>query len=162
MNPVPKKEFLKIKSAYTVIIHNVDIYKYKVFKILFSYIALTIAENYMSNVYVTDVLQNKLDAPSLMNFMYIYILFELVFNTIFIYIIHQMNGSYNDYFYDLLATLIMTTIFGSILTIIISSKKFFLYQDDGLRGIRSIKDILFYLTVVLNIFPYAPLFELRK
>lgn len=135
----------------------------KVVLYIMSYFSLVITTNYMSNVYINDTLIERKKAPSLINYGLMYIFINLILNsfTYFILVFLKNNFEINISTYTILIDIIIYIIVSGFIVLILSytmqSKKFFLYEDDGLRANRAIKDIMMMINIGLVMIPYSKL-----
>jgi hypothetical protein len=135
----------------------------KLFVYLMSYFSLIITTNYMSNVYINDTLIEKKTAPSLINYGIMYIFINLILNSLvyfvalFIISSTDLNITINDILVDIFAYVIFSGIIVIIIANAMQSKKFFLYEDDGLRANRALKEIMLLINIILVLLPYNKL-----
>ena len=142
----------------------------KMIKLLISYISVIIAANYTSQIYIDKVLVNKENPPQLTNMVYLYMLIEFVSYIIVVSLIYfilmnipAMAGMLDSLMGLILPDYIISCMI-SIFTLtsianVMYSKKYFLYKDDGLRGIRAFKDIIIQYSFLNNLIPYNFLFK---
>lgn len=137
------------------------IYGLKLLKLGSLFVANNISANYMSQVYMEKVLVNQENPQPLINFIGMYSLVDVTF-TLFILSITYIIGVFikkdntniiSIVGYDLLIGLVSVAILGSIVSVTMQNKKFFMYKDDGLRAIRGLKEIILNFGIVLTLFP---------
>jgi len=132
---------------------------------LMTYISLVITTNYMSNVYINDTLIEKKNPPSLVNYGLMYIFINIILNSISYFIIIFMVNTLNlnmktsDILVDIMMYIIISGLIIVILAYTMGSKKYFLYEDDGLRSNRAIKDIMLLICLLLVFIPYNKLLK---
>jgi hypothetical protein len=130
----------------------------KVMRIILCYIALFIAQNYTSQVYMDKVLVNNENPPRLSNLVFLTAIIEAVMMVIFIGLLYITDSQFKvglggsffteyvlpDYF---LGTFFIV-LYGLVVASKMYSKKYFLYKEDGMRAIRALTDILFSITCI--------------
>lgn len=128
-----------------------------------SYFSLVITTNYMSNAYINDTLIEKKEAPSLINYGLMYTFINLIFSSIVYFTAMFMINSLNlevtiyDVLIDILLYLVMSCFIVIVIANAMQSKRYFLYEDDGLRANRALKDIMIVINIGLVLLPYNKL-----
>ena len=56
---------------------------------------------------------------------------------------------------DYAVCMVFIVIFGCITAQVMYNKKYFMYKDDGLRGIRALSELMFYMSIVFNVIPFG-------
>jgi hypothetical protein len=163
---IPKKYDNKDENIISLDNKNLNMVVLLIGKVVLytmSYFSLVITTNYMSNVYINDTLIERKKAPSLINYGLMYIFINLILNsfTYFILVFLKNNFEINISTYTILIDIIIYIIVSGFIVLILSytmqSKKFFLYEDDGLRANRAIKDIMMMINIGLVMIPYSKL-----
>jgi hypothetical protein len=140
----------------------------KVLRLVLSYVAIVIAKNLTSQIYMDKVLVNQENPPSLNNLLYLYLGIEAGFFVLLMIMLYmvgtidtfKLQDTINTELFtnyllpDYIIYLILTVVLGLVLSSKMYSKKYFLYKDDGLRGIRALSEILFTYSVINSIVPY--------
>ena len=141
----------------------------KIFKLIISYISINIAANYTSQIYIDKVLVNRENPPHPSNMIILYLLIEFCMYVMFISVVYFALSSFDqidddsdllsfilpDYILSCIISGIVLNIIGNI----IYSRKYFLYKDDGLSGIRAFKDIMIQYSFLNNLLPYNFMFK---
>lgn len=138
---------------------------FKVMRIVFSYVALLIAKNFTSQIYMEKVLVHGDNPPKLSNYIMLYMMTELLMSVIFLAMMYAADSAFelklneNDAFTTyIIPDMIISTLFIVIVGMIVSNKmyekKYFLYKDDGLRAIRALSEIMFSLSAFMLIIPF--------
>ena len=127
------------------------IYALKVVKVATSYISLTVTANYMGQIYMDKVLVNQENPQHLTNFITMFAILDLLMFSLCLGIFFGINtvvpgfnlmSNLSLLIQDYMIGLTMICISGLIVAIVMYNKKYFMYKDDGLRGIRGLKDIM--------------------
>jgi len=136
----------------------------KLMRIMLSYVALTITTNYFVQVYMNKVLVNGENPPKLTNFVYMYAIIDGIVFAIISALLYSATGiidmGVNSETFtttvlpDYMVASMLTALTGSIVASKMYDKKYFLYKDDGMRGIRALKDIMFSISTINAIVPW--------
>lgn len=144
---------------------------FKVVRIALAYLSLTIATNFMTQIYMEKVLVNNEAPPPLLNFVWLFMFVDVLVNVLFVLVImlmenfslfgnaggHQITAAYlMDYGVSLVLLLVLACIVANTMY----NKKYFLYKDDGLRSIRALSEIVFNVSIMIHILPYGLLLKL--
>ena len=141
-------------------------YIYKVFRIIFSIIALKIASGNLESDYVVKVIGNDELPPSLAKMVGFAIALDFAMNIvffIFINLVSQKNkvieqmfeNNKKILFYDYLGTMILFTLMGYFISTTVENKRYFRYREDGSRAIRGFELILIYIIIILHLVPFT-------
>lgn len=129
-------------------------------RMLVSYLAMEVAANYMSQIYVEKVFVNSENPQPLIYFMLIWSIIDVVTNIVLLltlYILKSYGIVSQDlitmYTIDVFAVMLIYLLIAWIIANVMYKKKYFAYRDDGLRGIRAYKEIMFYIFLVLGSLP---------
>ena len=136
----------------------------KLMRVLLSYVALVVTTNYFTQVYVNKVLVNGENPPALTNFVIMFFVIDMIAFSIISVLLYVLSGRVDmgvnsttfvskvvpDYF----VASALTVVTGMLVAQKMYDKKYFLYKDDGMRGIRALKEILFNLSLVFTIVPF--------
>ncbi len=140
----------------------------KIIRLLLAYVSLQIATNYMSQIYTENVLVNNTDPPSLINLVILFIIIDLILNALVLLVLFVTRGATglqnNDlriYVAEYLIIIIALFIQMYIVASTMYNKKFFLYQDDGLRAIRALNNLFIKFIFLYNIIPFGFLLDGR-
>lgn len=145
---------------------------FKVIRLALTYLSLTIATNFMTQIYMEKVLVSNETPPPLLNFVWLFLFIDVLVNFLFILVILLMEnfGVFgNDggnhqilvaYLMDYVVSLVILTIFACIVGNTMYNKKYFLYKDDGLRSIRALSEIMFNMSIMIHIIPYGLILKL--
>jgi uncharacterized integral membrane protein len=173
MEYLPKK----IKSFYTLnypVTEMFDMqflimYIIKFVKILSFGFSMNMATNIFIQKYESVVYDKKVNPPSLTNFMFIFLGFDLFF-TIFLFILLGLCGFlfktenntfpidsylYKKFAVDYIVSTVLIMVIGILIGSVVKQKKYFRYKTEGERGIRAFEDIMKMTATVITL---APLF----
>lgn len=141
----------------------------KLIRLLVAYVSLEIATNYMSQIYTENVLVNNTDPPSLVNLVILFIIIDLIINALLLLLLFLVNNTlqftdgdpkfFKVYIAEYLIVSIALLIQFYFISSIMYSKKFFLYQDDGLRAIRALKSLFAKFIFLYNVIPFGLLIQ---
>ncbi len=145
--------------------YNIPITKYmvpKIIRLMAGYLSINIASNYMSQIYTENVLINNTDPPNLTNLVVLFFIIDLLINFVILVILHLLKKplDFDDeifkiYIIEYLIVLFAIFIQAYFVASIMYSKKYFLYKDDGLKGIRALKNIFYVFIIFYNILPFG-------
>jgi hypothetical protein len=133
----------------------------KLIRLPMLYISVTIAENYMTQIYTENVLINDIDPPDLMNFLYVTMTVDFILNLIILLCLwafraplqlHYKNHGYLFMLEYIILMCIMALLFYFIIQKMYM-KKYFMYKDDGLRAIRALKQLVLEVGCIIYMIP---------
>ena len=138
------------------------IYGLKLMKLGSVFVAVNIAANYMSQIYMEKVLANQENPQPLINFIWMYSLVDVLFTVLILAITYSvstfigsnMNQVMSALVLDNAISLISVSLLGGIVAHTMYSKKFFMYKDDGLRAIRGLKEIVLHFGLLATLAPF--------
>ena len=144
---------------------------FKVVRIALAYLSLTIATNFMTQIYMEKVLVNNEAPPPLLNFVWLFLFIDVLVNVLFVLVIMLMenfslfgnNGGHQisaAYLMDYAVSLGLLLVFACIVANTMYNKKYFLYKDDGLRSIRALSEIIFNMSIMIHILPFGLVLKL--
>lgn len=141
---------------------DVTLYGIKVIGICASYIAANICANYMGQVYMDKVLINQENPQPLVNFVYLFVILNVILNGIIAIILFlslnilklDSNTIMKMYMIDTVFFLAIVNIVGYIIASVMNNKKYFMYKEDGLRAIRALKEIYVNLSILFGVVPF--------
>jgi hypothetical protein len=132
----------------------------KMIRLSIGYMSINITNNYMSQLYTESVLVNNSDPPNLINYVWLLLAIDIIFNSLILAILWGLGSpiikgyDIQVYIYEyIIGAVLLTTILLCISTTMYS-KKFFLYKDDGLRSIRALTNIAYKFVIIINIIPF--------
>jgi hypothetical protein len=137
---------------------------FKAIRIALTYLSLTIATNFMTQIYMEKVLVNNEAPPSLLNFVWLFMFIDVIINFVLVLVLILLGklgalgpakDLYGEYILDYGMCLVFLIPMSLIIASVMYSKKYFLYKDDGLRAIRALSDIIFYISIIVNIIPFG-------
>jgi hypothetical protein len=142
----------------------------KLVKLVLSYVSIIIASNYTTQIYTEKVYVNQESPPKLINMLYLFIGIELIMSVIvlscigfminFISQSNKLSVKLNildvavEFAQDYILYIISMLVCGAIIANTMYSKKYFLYKEDGLRGIRAFKKMLIELSLFNGLIPF--------
>jgi len=142
--------------------HVMLTYGFKAIRVPIMYLSLYLTSLNMEHVYLDKVLANNESPPDLMNFVWLFVIIDFILNVGLVLIMKLLEnfhafGKDISFIKSFLLDYIMTTgiivCFGSILTSYMQNKKYFLYQEDGMRAIRALNEMLFYFGIIIIMIP---------
>ena len=168
---------MKIKSYYRLNYSMADLlfdtqflilYIIKAIRIGFTYLALFMATKVFSPMYEQQVYDQKTNPPSLIKYLLIFVGFDLSFNVFLVVVLFLLKFMFKTddnafvidkylfykYLVDYAMSLILLLAIASLVQVVITNKKYFKYKYEGLRAIRAFEEIIFYMSIVIYIFPY--------
>ena len=140
----------------------------KIIRVILSYIAVTIATNYTSQIYIDKVLVNQENPPHLINMCYLFVIIEFCMFVICVALVYFVLSNVIDNVVtkksieNIMQIVLIDYVLGTIVSVItlniignaMYSKKYFLYKDDGLRAIRAYGSIMTQISILNNLIPY--------
>ena len=142
------------------------LYGFKTIRIATSYISATITSNFMAQVYMDKVLINQENPQNLTNFVLMFCIIDAIICALLLGVFSlsvpllfssdtlSMKNILPMLIQDYIGFIVLLGISGYIVATVMYNKKYFMYKDDGLRGIRALKDIVFCLSVLNGFVPY--------
>ena len=142
-------------------------YVIKAIRILSYRFSFNMATNVFIQKYDSTVYDKKVNPPSLVNFMVIFLGFDLFFNA-FILVLLALSGFlfktdnntfpvdgylYKKLGFDYVTTTIAIMTIGILIGSVIKQKKYFRYKTEGERGIRAFEDIMKMSATVITLMP---------
>ena len=115
----------------------------------------------MNQIYTERVLINGEQPPKLIFQLYLFLVVDIIFNIFliaFVWGVLNLSGKsekniLNMFVVHYLVTLLMLFVVLIIITHTMYIKKYFLYQDDGLRAIRALNDLIFNIGAFVSLIP---------
>jgi hypothetical protein len=137
----------------------------KIIRYVILYFSIIISKNFTTQIYMDKVLVNGENPPKLMNFVYLFVCVESICLAIFLALLYAVDDTFKlklqvpklmiEYVLpDFFIYIIFIMVSGMILSHIMYTKKYFLYKDDGLRGIRALSDIIMSLSAFYTSVPF--------
>lgn len=138
----------------------------KVLRILIMYFSLSIATNYMSQIYMEKVLVNNENPPPLTNYVYLFFAIDAFLNVFLLLAVKLLinfgvlhSSVLVSYLKDYLMCSGILFTLSWLTTRVVQSKKYFLYKDDGLRAIRANESIVFNFGFIIHLLPMSLMTE---
>jgi hypothetical protein len=137
-------------------------YGFKAIRLVLTYLSLTLTTNFMSQIYMEKVLVNNEEPPSLMNYLWLFLMIDVFLNIMLLIIIVlldklKMLGSGSSILGKYIADYCIGSSIIIVLTYIVAStmyaKKYFMYKEDGLRAIRALSDIMMRFALIAHLLP---------
>jgi len=137
---------------------------FKAIRIALTYLSLTITTNFATQIYMEKVLVNNESPPPLINFVWLFLFVDVIINIVLVLVMVLMGklgalgplqNIYSEYLVDYGICMVFTLIFGMITAQVMYNKKYFLYKDDGLRAVRALSEMIFYMSIVINVIPFG-------
>lgn len=137
------------------------IYGFIAIRVFILYLSSNVSSNIMNQIYTERVLINGENPPKLVHQIYLFAVIDIIFNIFLIAFvwgaINLMGKSntniLNNFVSHYVITLLLLFVILVIITNTMYTKKYFLYQDDGLRAIRALKDLTFNIGIFVSIIP---------
>lgn len=137
------------------------IYGFIFIRIFILYLSTNVSSNIMNQIYTERVLINGEQPPKLIYQIYLFLVVDIIFNIFliaFVWGVLNLTGNaeknlLNMFVTHYLVTLVTLFIILIIITNTMYVKKYFLYQDDGLRAIRALNDLMFNVGAFVSIIP---------
>ena len=137
------------------------IYSLIAVRIFILYISSYVSSNIMNQIYTERVLINGEQPPKLIYQIYLFLVVDIIFNIFliaFVWGVLNLTGNteknlLNMFVVHYLVTLLILFVILLIITNTMYVKKYFLYQDDGLRAIRALNDLMFNVGTFLSVIP---------
>jgi hypothetical protein len=145
----------------------VIMYIIKLVRIMSYQFSMNMATNVFIQKYENVVYDKKVNPPSLVSFMFIFLGFDLFFN-VFILILLGLCGFlfktenntfpidsylYTKFIFDYVVSTIVIMIIGILIGSVIKQKKYFRYKTEGERGIRAFEEIMKMSATVITLVP---------
>ncbi len=138
----------------------------KLIRLMTAYISINIATNYMSQIYTENVLINNTDPPSLTNLVIIFIMIDILINAIIFALLWFAktplgldDNVFKIYLVEYIIIIFAILIQLYFISTIMYSKKYFLYKDDGLKGIRALRSIFYIFIILYYLMPFGWLIQ---
>ncbi len=141
----------------------VTMYVLKLIRACIIFGALFLASRTFQARYVSKVFANNEDPPNLLMFVVMYAVIEsifMVFLVIIMFLMKKVTSTlideqiFSNFLIDYAVSSVIIVILGLLLSMIVMKKKYFRYKSDGLRAIRSLQEMMFYVSFVVLLFPY--------
>lgn len=137
------------------------IYGFIFIRIFILYLSTNVSSNIMNQIYTERVLINGEQPPKLIYQLYLFLVVDIIFNIFliaFVWGVLNLTGNaeknlLNIFVTHYVVTLVILFIILLIITNTMYVKKYFLYQDDGLRAIRALNDLMFNVGTFVSIIP---------
>lgn len=137
------------------------IYGFIAIRVFILYLSSNVSSNIMNQIYTERVLINGEQPPKLIYQIYLFLVVDIIFNIFliaFVWGVLNLTGNaeknlLNMFVTHYLVTLVTLFIILIIITNTMYVKKYFLYQDDGLRAIRALNDLMFNVGAFVSIIP---------
>lgn len=137
------------------------IYGLIIIRIFLLYLSTTISSNMMTQIYTDRVLINGEEPPVLTNQLYLFVVIDAILNVFlfgFAWAVIQFSNQ-NDpklltsFILHYVLSLVLLFVVMMIVSNLMYSKKYFLYQDDGLRAIRALNSATLNIGTFLSLLP---------
>ncbi len=137
------------------------IYGFIAIRVFILYLSSNVSSNIMNQIYTERVLINGEQPPKLIFQIYLFLVVDIIFNIFliaFVWGVLNLSGKsekniLNMFVMHYLVTLLMLFVVLIIITHTMYIKKYFLYQDDGLRAIRALNDLIFNIGAFVSLIP---------
>lgn len=137
------------------------IYGFIAIRVFILYLSSNVSSNIMNQIYTERVLINGEQPPKLIYQIYLFLVVDIIFNIFliaFVWGVLNLTGNteknlLNMFVVHYLVTLLILFVILLIITNTMYVKKYFLYQDDGLRAIRALNDLMFNVGTFLSVIP---------
>tara|TARA_B100000029_G_C17204176_1_gene825572 strand:- start:103 stop:696 length:594 start_codon:yes stop_codon:yes gene_type:complete len=137
-------------------------YGFIAIRVFLLYLSTNISSNIMNQIYTERVLINGEQPPKLVFQVYLFVVVDIIFNIFLIAFVWgtlNLTGKaetniLNKFVLHYVITLVIIMVSLLIITHTMYVKKYFLYQDDGLRAIRALNNIMFNLGGFISVLPF--------
>tara|TARA_B110000305_G_C19284469_1_gene560995 strand:+ start:165 stop:746 length:582 start_codon:yes stop_codon:yes gene_type:complete len=137
------------------------IYGFIAIRIFILYLSSNVSSNIMNQIYTERVLINGEKPPKLIYQIYLFLVVDIIFNIFliaFVWGVLNLTGNsekniLNMFVIHYLVTLLMLFVILIIITHTMYIKKYFLYNDDGLRAIRALNDLILNVGAFISLIP---------
>ena len=137
------------------------IYGFIAIRVFILYLSSNVSSNIMNQIYTERVLINGEKPPKLIFQIYLFLVVDIIFNIFliaFVWGVLNLTGNsekniLNMFVIHYLVTLLMLFVILIIITHTMYIKKYFLYNDDGLRAIRALNDLILNVGVFICLIP---------
>lgn len=136
----------------------------KLLKVTTLWISTAIVSSHLTGMYMDQVLVNQQTPSSLTGFVGYFVVLELLFIgfvLVGLQLFNMIALNRTDISeimmvlgVDLVLCLLATAVIGTIVASTMQNKQFFMYKDDGLRGIRAFKEIVASIGIVFGLIPF--------
>jgi hypothetical protein len=130
-------------------------------RVFLLYMSSTISSNIMTQIYTDRVLINGEEPPVLNNQLYLFLVIDVIFNIFlfgFAWAVIQFSNQQDpkllgSFILHYLLSLGISFVIMMMMSNLMYSKKYFLYQDDGLRAIRALNSVMFNVGTFISVLP---------
>jgi hypothetical protein len=137
------------------------IYGFIAIRVFILYLSSNVSSNIMNQIYTERVLINGEKPPKLIFQIYLFLVVDIIFNIFliaFVWGVLNLTGNsekniLNMFVIHYLVTLLMLFVILIIITHTMYIKKYFLYNDDGLRAIRALNDLILNVGAFISLIP---------
>ena len=167
----------KIKSYYNLNYSLMDViidsqfflmYILKGLRIFLSYIALFLTTRIFIPMYEEAVYDKKSTPPGLWKYLLIFFGFDVAFNSFLLVILYTLKLLFNTpdnsfvidsylfskFMTDYFVTVSLVILLSLAMSAVIINKKYFKYKYEGARAIRAFEKMVFYVAIVIYLFPF--------
>ncbi len=144
------------------------LYVIKVLRVLFTYIALFLTTRVFAPIYEDIVYEQKKVPPGLWRYMLIFLIFDVSFNVFLVVVLFLLKFLFKTddntfivdkylfkkYLLDYAVSMVVLVVVGMLISNVMMNKKYFKYKYEGLRAIRAFESMLFYVAMVIYMFPF--------
>lgn len=138
----------------------------KVIAILMTYLALYVTTNYMSNAYINDTIIDGKEPPKLTTYAVLFMLINIGLNSLTLLSVMILTYVANleidliSLIFELMGFILVSGMLAYILCLTMENRKYFLYEDDGLRAFRALQTMILYQSIIVVLVPYSKLLEM--
>jgi len=139
----------------------------KATSILMTYLSLYVTTNYMSNVYVNDTIIEGREAPALTTYAVLFTILNIFTNSISLVLTMVMTYILDieidiiNLILEIMGYILVLGILAYILCFVMENRKYFLYEDDGMRAFRALQTIILYQGIVVVLIPYSKILNIQ-
>lgn len=138
----------------------------KVVAILMTYLALYVTTNYMSNAYINDTIIDGKEPPKLTTYAVLFMLINIGLNGLTLLAVMVLTYLADleidliSLIIELMGFILFAGILAYILCLTMENRKYFLYEDDGLRAFRALQTMILYQSIIVILVPYSKLLDM--
>jgi len=148
--------------------HLILMYAIKALRFLFVWAALQFAENVFQMWYAKAVYGENKDPPHPALMLLVFIGIEILLNFVLLAVLLLLRAMFSanntrfpvnsvflkSYLIDWLCTTVVIFAISALIAEVMRKKKYFRYRYEGERGIRALKTIVFYVSMIILLLPF--------
>jgi len=172
---------MRIRKAYEgKLLRLLDVFMDSQFLIMYGikaarigsvWVALLFAERYFQLSYAKLVYGENKDPPHPARMVGVFVMLDVLINLCILAVLFMVRALYKSqprfpidmvfiggYLLDYVCTMVVILLLGVVIGDVIHKKKYFRYRYEGDRGVRALKTMLFYISIIVIVVPFFRLF----